>query len=821
VPKNQDPVYKNKQKPLTERVADLLSRMTREEKIAQLCSDLPVSFVENGNVKLDEIRKKFHAGLGRITQYTTLGLISSASIAKMTNEIQHFFVDETRLGIPVLLQGENLCGYPGAGGTLFPAMINVASTFHPELAEEMARIISSETKAVGIRQALSPVLDVSRDPRWGRTYETFGEDPYLISQMGIHYVRGMQKKKTDGVIATGKHFLGYAETQGGLNMTASRIGNRELYEVFAVPFEGAIKEAGLDSVMSSYSEIDGIPAVANREIITGLLRKTMGFEGVLVSDGAAVQKLFDYQKIGKTYAEAGFLACRAGCDTEMPVGNAFRHLGEYIDSGMLTGERLDEAVCRVLTTKFEYGLFEHPYVDEEAATLSLSAETSWNLVQTITDESLILLKNDNKILPLKRGKKLAVIGPHGGSLRDPISGYTYPAYVEMFIAANKGSDDATVSFNGMADEASNSRKQNGEQAQTPFTIAVFSEQEQSRMTDMDRIYRGQYHEKTLVECLSGYTDIVYEKGCDITGNSKSGFNAAVSAVQGSDAVILTLGGNCGWFGTTGGEGKDRSTLELPGIQQKLLEAVVGVGKPVILILYGPGIFSIGWALNHVQAVIQAWLPGALGSLSLAKVLYGDSNPGGKLPVSIPRSAGHIPVFYNHHTGSGFCSSKGNMLMGAGYVDSSDTPLLPFGFGLSYTDFVLSGFSVAEKEIPTDGTIAVSCTVKNTGSVAGDEVIQLYYHFLDAWVTRPVKQLAGFKRIHLLPGELKNVHFMLNTAQLGFYNEEMEFVVSPGRLELLLGTSSENILYKEEVVLSGSIVSVAGKRVYSCPVEVTK
>lgn len=819
--KNQEPVYKNKSKAVSERVEDLLSRMTREEKIAQLCSDLPVSFVENGSVKLDEIRKKFHAGLGRITQYTTVGLLSSVSIAKITNEIQHFFTEETRLGIPVLLQGENLCGYPGAGGTLFPAMINVASTFDPELAEEMARVISSETKAVGVRQALSPVLDVSRDPRWGRTYETFGEDPYLISQMGIHYVRGMQKNKTDGVIATGKHFLGYAETQGGLNMTATRMGNRELYEVFATSFEAAIREAGLDSVMSSYSEIDGIPAVANSAIITGLLRKTMGFEGVLVSDGAAVQKLFDYQKIGKTYAEAGFLACRAGCDTEMPVGNAFRHLGEYIDNGVLSESRLDEAVRRVLKSKFEYGLFEHPYVDEQAVTLSLSSEAGWNLVQTITDESLILLKNDNKILPLSKGKKLAVIGPHGGSLREPISGYTYPAYVEMFLAAEKEFDAGTISFNGMADEAANSRQQNGEQAKTPFTVAVFNKQEQHRLADMDGIYRGQYHEKTLAECLAEYTDIVYEKGCDITGDSKDGFDAAVSAARRSDAVIMTLGGNCGWFGTTGGEGKDRSTLELPGVQQELLETVVGTGKPVVLILYGPGIFSIGWALEHVQAVIQAWLPGARGALSLSKALYGDINFGGKLPVSIPRSAGHIPVFYNHHTGSGYGSSKGNLLMGSGYVDSSDTPLLPFGFGMSYTDFVLSDFSVAEKEVPTSGEITIRCTVKNTGSVAGDEVIQLYYHFLDARVTRPIKQLAGFKRVHLQPGEINNVRFMLNTAQLGFYNEEMEFVVEPGRLELMLGTSSENILYKEEIILTGNPVSVLKNRVYSCPVKLAK
>lgn len=817
---SEKPLYKDGSQPIAKRVADLLSQMTLEEKIAQLCSDLPVNFVENGKVKLEEVRKKFRAGLGRITQYTTVGLISAEAIARITNEIQRFFLEETRLGIPVMLQGENLCGYPGAGGTLFPSMINVASTFHPELAQEMARVIAEETRAVGVRQALSPVIDVSRDPRWGRTYETFGEDPYLVSQMGIHYVKGMQKNKTDGVLATAKHFLGYAETQGGLNMTATRLGDRELYEVFATPFEAAMKEADLGSVMASYSDIDGLPVAANKKIATELLRETMGFEGVLVSDGAAIMKIFDYHKIGKTYPEAGFLACRAGCDTEMPVGNAFRHLPEYVQKGMLSMERVDEAVRRVLTSKFEYGLFENPYVDESNVVVSLSNPNKWELVQKITDESLSLLKNEDKILPLAKGKKIAVIGPHGGSLREPISGYTYPAYIEMIMAANDDSNDKKISFNGMIDEAAKNKAEagKGEKPKSPFTIAIFNEEERKQLKDMDLIYREQYHEKTLAEYLTGASDVTYATGCKVIDDSTAGFAEAVAAANKSDVVVMTLGGNCGWLGTTGGEGKDRSTLELPGVQQQLLEAVAATGKPIILVLYGPGIFSMGWALDHVQAIIQAWLPGARGAESIAKAIYGEINPGGKLPVSVPRSVGQIPVVYNHRTGSGYGSDKGNMIMGSGYVDSPDTPLLPFGFGLSYTEFELSNFGIESLEVPADGQIRLSCTVTNTGACAGDEVVQLYYHYKDAWVTRPIKQLAGFKRVHLQPGQSKRVKFILDTAQLGFYNEDLEFVVEPGAMDMMIGTSSKHILFNQEITLTGEAVNVLGRRKYSCRVE---
>ncbi len=815
---NDIPLYKDSTQPIAIRVDDLISRMSVNEKAAQLCSDLPMNFVEDGKVKYDEVRAKYSDGLGRITQYNTLGLISANSIAKLSNQIQKYFVEETKHGIPVILQGENLCGYPGSGGTLFPSMINLGSAFRPDLTEKMAEVISEETKAIGIRQALSPVIDVTRDPRWGRTYETFGEDPYVVTQMGIRYVKGMQGNKVEGVVATAKHFLGYAETQGGVNMTATRLCDRELYEVFGTPFEAAIKEADLGSVMASYSDIDGLPVAANKKIATDLLRGTMGFEGALVSDGAAIMKIFEYHKIGKTYDEAGFLAFRSGCDTEMPIGNAYRHLPDYIEKGLLSVDRLDEAVRRILKTKFEYGLFENPYIDESKVNDSMSNDAKWDLVQEVTDESLILIKNDENFLPLKKGLRMAVIGPHAGSLREPISGYTYPAYVEMILAANDKENKNELSFNGMADEAAKIEKGKGEKRKTPFTTSVFDEKDRMLLKDMDQIYRGQYKQKTLAECLEGYGEVSYAQGCRVIDDSYEGFKDAVEIAEASDVVILTLGGNCGWFDTTGGEGKDRSSLDLPGVQQELLEAVVATGKPVVLVLYGPGIFATEWALKNVSSIIQAWLPGARGAESIGKALFGEINPSGKLPVSIPRSAGHIPAVYNHRSGSGFGSDKGNLIMGCGYVDSPDTPLLYFGHGLSYTDFLLESFNVSSEELVTDDSIDISIDISNVGNTTGKEVIQLYYRYKDAWVTRPVMQLTGFRKVELRPSEKRRVVFHLDSRLLGFYNEDMEFVVEPGALDIMIGTSSDNIQFRKEITMTGNKIDLMGRRQYTCESE---
>lgn len=816
-------IYKDPTRPVAERVEDLLSKMTLEEKAAQLCGNLAASFIIDGKIDKQALRDKFPHGHGRFTQYSLVGLVDPVQIARTSNIVQEYFVKETRLGIPVALQTENLCGYPAAGGTLFPAQINLGCTWEPELAEEMAEIIGQESRAVGISSAMSPVIDVARDPRWGRTYETYGEDPYLVSRFGVHYVRGMQKQ---GVSCIAKHFLGYAWTQGGLNTAAAHITDRELYEVFATPFEAADKEAGLGGMMANYGEIDGLPVIVNPKIARKLLRDTMGFEGMLTSDGAAVLKLYNYYKLSKSYEEAGLLAKLGGCDTEIPVGEAFRRLPDYVRSGQLDEAVLDESVRRILKIKFDMGLFENPYCDEDEAKIkqAMNNENKNALSEKIAAKSLVLLKNDG-VLPLTPEKKLAVIGPHAGSLRYPVSGYTYPAYIEMLEAAAGGQ---MTGFHGMTDEQ---RKLEQEKAAGkadkkvlgPFATMfnMFSAEEKAKLSDMNSILRAMGAE-SLQETLARRETVIYAKGCDIIDESKSGFAEAVAAAEAADVVIMALGGNCGWVNVTGGEGKDRQFLNLPGVQEELLQAVAAVGKPVVLILYGPGVFAVNWAAENAAAILQAFMPGQYAAKVITRTLFGEINPEGKLTMTIPRSGGQIPIFYNHKCGSGYHSggdaAAGSPIFSGGYVDGPANPLYCFGHGLSYTEFSLADCQT-EKSVTTDGVLEISCTLRNQGKRAGAEVVQLYTRFFGAHVTRPLMQLSGFHKVFLQPNETKKIKFHLPLALLAYYNENMEFVVEPGELTVMLGTASDRISWQETVELTGKAVNVMGKRMYLCPSEV--
>lgn len=813
-------LYKDPSRPVAERVEDLLARMTLEEKAAQLCGDLPASFIVDGKVSLEALRRKFPDGHGRFTQYSMVGIVDPQQIAEISNEVQRYFVEQTRLGIPVALQTENLCGYPAARGTLFPAQINVGATWEPELAGQMAAVIGQESRAVGINSAMSPVIDVSRDPRWGRTYETYGEDPYLISRMGVEYVKGMQGADKEGVACIAKHFLGYADSQSGLNCAVSRINDRELYEVFATPFEAAANEADVSGMMANYGEIDGICVGANPKYARTLLRDTMKFRGMLTSDGAAIMKMYNYFHLAPTYKEAGLLAKKGGLDTEIPIGNAYRQLPDYVREGKLDEALLDESVRRVLTIKFEYGLFERPYVDEGKVQAAMTTPQKAELSRAIAEKSITLLKNDG-VLPLKKGLKLAVVGPHADNLRYPISGYTYPAYIEMMKAG--ASDSSSVTFNGMADEAAANKQENGFGAANPFaaTLAMFSPEEQAALSDLPTVL-AHMGARSLRDVLSDRFAVTYAEGCKIIGSDTAGFDAAVEAAREADVIVAAMGGNCGWVNVTGGEGKDRSSLDLPGVQQLLLEALCATGKPVVLVLYGPGVFALPWAAEHTAAMVQAFMPGAEAGRVVADVLDGTVNPGGHLTFTIPHHIGQIPLVYNHRMGSGYNTARdasANMIFSGGYVDNTDRPLFPFGHGLSYTTFEVEDFALSADTLPTDGSIQARCRITNTGSRPGDQVLQLYYHFSGAHVIRPCMQLVGFVRVSLAPGESKQVAFTLQAAQLGYYNEEMAFVVEPGPAELSLGTSSADLCGTAAFQITGAPVDLLGRRSYACEVSV--
>lgn len=805
-------LYKDKNASVKDRVEDLLSKMTLEEKVAQLCGDLAGSFIEDGEVCLDKLREIFPHGHGRFTQYSMVGLTSPHKIAKITNQIQDYFVNETRLGIPVALQSENLCGYPGKGGTLFPAQINLGCTWEETLAEKMAHIIGQESRAVGITSAMSPVIDVSYDPRWGRTYETYGEDPYLISQFGIHYVRGMQEEK---VSCIAKHFLGYAFTQGGLNTAQARINDRELYEVFATPFEAAYKESKLGGMMANYGEIDGLPVIVNPKIIRTLLRDTMGFDGMLTSDGAAVLKLFNYYKIARTYEEAGYLAKKAGTDTEIPVGAAFRKLPEYVRSGQLEESCIDESVRRILKIKFDMGLFENPYCKEEDISVLMVNPEKEKVSKEIAEKSLVLLKNDG-VLPLEKGKKIALVGPHADNLRYQVSGYTYPAYIEMMMAGASGQG---TTFGGIADEQA--KVEHEKKPKGPFAsmMDMFSEEDKAQLQDMNSVLR-EMGAKTLKETLEKDNEVLYAKGCDIISEDTSGFAEAIENGKQADVIVMALGGNCGWVNVTGGEGKDRQYLSLPGVQEELLEEMMNLGKPVVVVLYGPGVFCVNEADKKASAILQAFMPGQFASEAITNVLFGDVNPSGKLTMTIPRSEGQIPIYYHHKTGSGYLSGGDQAsasIFSGGYVAGGADPLYPFGHGLSYTEFEIRDLKVESSQVPTNGEVVASCKIKNVGTRKGADVVQLYTHFFGAHVTRPEMELKGYKRVELEPQEEKEVTFTIPTSLLAYYNEEMEYVCEPGDLTILVGDASNRIVEKQTIQLTGEKTNYMGKRKYTSTV----
>lgn len=815
--------YKDKTADTAERVEDLLGRMTLSEKLAQTASDLPVKLMIAGPMLPAVLKREYPDGLGRLTQYSMAGILCPEDIIRLSNEAQKYFVEETRLGIPVTFQSESLSGYPARQGTIFPSMLNIASTFDPSLIERMGRAISAECRAVGIRQVLSPVLDVSRDPRWGRCYETCGEDTYLVTRMGLAHVRGLQRNKKDGVLATGKHFLGYGETEGGRNTAPTRLGNRELYEVFATPFEAAVKEAGLASIMASYSEIDGIPCGANKTIIRKLLRETIGFNGLVVSDGGGVRRLFEVNHIAGDYREAGLLGITGGMETEMPVGASYKQLGAFIESGDLDIALVDEAVRHVLASKFDAGLFDDPYVEEKkhsgfpVSHRELSAE--------IAEKSIILLKNEDAVLPLPQGKKIAVIGPHGGETASSMPGYTISGYFRMirgWLRSQMGDTVKGSSFQGVAD-AVHDLKIGGDAAAQGIHESAVKRLLEGLLPDVEDVFRREYAAVPLCDALAPRGTIPYAKGCCIMGGDRSGFDEAVKLASESDLVIMTLGGNCGWEESTGGEGKDRSSLALPGLQQELLDVVAATGRDIVLVIYGPGIYAPRLPAA-VKAVVQTWLPGPAGGPALAAVLSGRVNPAGKLPVSVPRSSGHILYYYNHHAGSGLRDPKAekdpvHTIFQGGYTDAEDTPLFPFGFGLSYTSFAISAPEAESSQVRLGGRIVIRCKLTNTGRLPGTEVVQLYYHDAEARVTRPVIELAGFARVFLESGRSRNISFIVDTAQLGFYNEDMEFVVEPGNAEFRVGNSSADLSEAVMVQLTGKTMNVMGKRSYTCEVKI--
>jgi len=747
------PLYKNPKARPEARVKDLLNRMTLAEKAAQmLCvwREKSESLVDaDGNFDLEKAKRAFRQGngVGQVGRPSDAGQGKNArEMAELTNGIQKFFLENSRLGIPVIFHEECLHGHAALDGTSFPQPIALAGTFNPELVESLFQMTAEEARSRGTHQALSPVVDVARDARWGRVEETYGEDPYLVSRMGIAAVRGFQGdatfKNKKHVIATLKHFVAHGQPESGMNCAPANVSLRVLREIFLFPFKEVIQKAGAISVMPSYNEVDGVPSHANKWLLRDVLRKEWGFKGFTVSDYYSIWELNDRPDthghfVAKDKQQACALSVGAGVNIELPEPDCYLHLVELVRKRVLKESQLDELVAPMLLWKFKLGLFDDPYVDPEEADRIVGSDKNRKLALQGAREAITLLKNEGNVVPVDLNvvRKIAVIGPNAN--RSLLGGYSgIPKHNSTVLSGIK-------------------------------------------------------------ERVGGKAEVVYSEGCKITiggswnqdevvpsdpGEDRKQIAEAVKVARDADLIVLALGGNEqtsreAWSLQHMG---DRADLDLIGRQDELVRAMVELKKPTVVFLFNGAPLSFNYVNETVPAIFECWYLGEETGPAVAEVLFGDFNPGGKLPITIPRSVGHLPAYYNHKP-----SAR------RGYLFDDVTPLYPFGYGLSYTTFALTNLRLKNQNISRNGSTKVLVDVTNTGKREGSEVVQMYIRDLVSSVTRPVKELKGFQKVFLKPGEKKPVELEITPDSLAFYNVDMQYVVEPGEFEIMVGTSSRD------------------------------
>jgi beta-glucosidase-like glycosyl hydrolase len=785
--------FRNRDLPVVERVDDLLARMTLEEKVAQLTGIMPLRIL--GPDGLDRARLAEHLGdgIGQLSMVAMLAPDDPGPLVSIGNEVQRFLVEETRLGIPAILHNEALSGLMLSRAADFPTAMALAATWDPEIVAEVCDVTRRQMRALGIRQALAPVLDVARDARWGRIHETYGEDPYLCAAIGVAFVQGLQGDDLrQGVLATAKHFIGYGAAEGGRNLGAVHLGERELYEVYARPFEAAMRVGGLQSVMNAYSDLNGEPVAASRSVLTDLLRGRLGFEGFVVSDYWAVDQLVTRQFTAPDPAAAAVQALRAGLDVELPDGACYLSLAGAVTDGLLELDVLDTSVRRVLTAKFGLGLFEDPYADPAAFAAVEDPPAHRALAHRVATRSMVLLENEGGLLPLDKDLRVvAVIGPSADSVRNLFGAYTPAAGAELqAMLTSAGAPDLSdpsamaqifSAFSAVADRA------------PAAAIAAVEAIYPSTPTVLDAIRAA----------VSATTEVLHARGCEINDPSTDGIAEAVAIARRADVVVLVVGDKTGWaFDAVSGEGRDRASLELPGAQPALVAAVCATGVPVVAVLLNSRPMPIGRDGGTPAAVLEAWLPGSVGGTPIAAVLFGDASPSGRLPITIPRTAGQCPIFHGHRTGSGY-SSEGSAA-GHSYTDLESGPAYPFGHGLSYTTFEYRRLTCASPTVDVHGLIELDVQLVNTGARGGDEVVQLYARIQRSGVTRPVRELVGFQRVHLEASESASVRFTVDPTLLAYVDVAGSLVLTPGPVELMAGGSSSELPLRVSVELVGGV-----------------
>jgi beta-glucosidase len=766
------PPYRNSKLPIPDRVADLLQRMTLEEKVDQLAGGRR-RMMTMQDPEGQAIFQKF-GELFRNESQT-----SARDAATLRNQAQKYLIEKTRLGIPSLFQGEALHGYMAYGSTTFPQALGLASTWDPKLVQQLFTAAADEMASAGTNQAFTPVLDLARDPRWGRTEETYGEDPYLVSRMAVAAVNGLQGTSWSidrhHVIATAKHFAVHGQPEGGTNTAPGNYSERIIRESFLMPFQAAVEEAHAGSVMASYNEIDGIPSHINRWLLDKVLRQEWGFQGYVTSDGGGLQMLVETHHVAADKAEAARKALAAGVDFDLSDGSVYATLVDQVKQGIVPESEVDLAVGRVLATKFRLGLFENPYVDPDYAQRITNSREHKELTLRTAQKAIVLLKNEGNLLPLDPAKlkTIAVIGPNAADVH--LGGYS----------RDPGPGNQISVLDGIRKRVE------------PGVKVVFSEG--CKITTGKQGWSAWYENKVDIP--------------DADSQAAS-IRAAADAARQSDVAIVVVGENESTNREAWSEQHlgDRDSLDLIGAQEQLVEAVVATGKPVVVLLINGRPLSVNFIKEHVPAILEGWYLGEQGGTAAANVIFGDINPGGKLPITFPKSVGQLPDFYNYKPSRNrsYLQNVGTQNVAtfdlppeaAKAASTMDTcgslpfsvnraPLFPFGYGLSYTTFKFGSLRVDPPQIGVGATAKISVDVTNTGAREGDEVAQLYIHQCVASVTRPVEELRGFKRVTLKPGEKTTVEFTLTPDSLSMINIDMHRVVEPGTFAIMVGPNSVN------------------------------
>ena len=785
-------IYRDPSAGIGERVSDLLGRMTLEEKVAQLGAIWVTSLVTDGQFDEDRAAERLADGIGQVTRIgASTGLLANES-ATLGNMIQRVMVERTRLGIPTVIHEEGVGGFLHRGATTFPQALGLAATWDVDRMGEVAEVIRTQMLAVGARHNLSPVLDVARDPRWGRVEETYGESPELCGRMGVAYVNALQTPDlAHGVVCTGKHFLGYACSLGGRNHAPVHLGGRELREVYAEPFAAAIRDAGLASMMNSYSSIDGVPVAASREILTGLLRGELGFDGTVVADYFAVQQLFLNHKTAADAEEAAIQSLGAGLDIELPALDCYRHLPAAVREGRFDEALVDESCARVLAQKMQLGLFENPYVDAEGALAVFDTPDQRALARRTAADGAVLLKNDG-VLPLDPSiGTIAVIGPHGDDPRLLQGDYHYPTHLEIIYQGRVAEVGAGLS--GLGTD------------QLPESGGTFA--------------AGPHytpHVTPLAGLLAALpaADITHAMGCADTGDDTAGIAAAVAAAAAADVAIVCVGARSGLMpDSTVGEARDATDLDLPGVQSQLVAAIAATRTPMVVVVISGRVHTLEAENAAADALLWSILPGEEGGHAIADVLTGTVNPAGRLPVTLPKHVGQVPLHHDMRARGDRAEFHGT------YVDRDVEALYWFGHGLSYTTFDYSESIVTAGSTTTPTTISVAVT--NTGERDGDEVVQLYVTDDVASVARPIRELIGFRRVAIAAGATLTITFTVDPSRLAFHGLDMALATEPGTFTFRVGRSSFDPAMQEvSVALVGEVTAYDRRSIVSTTTEVS-